>query len=165
METASCARALAKSESGSDKLIEDAFLGGMLHDVGRLVLAGNMPEKCREVAKVVDDEEISLRSAERNVLQATHGEVGAYVMGLWGLPDSIVEAIAYHECPSESPSREMSALTLVHCADALTLQIENSVQGEDAGLDMKYLEELGLTQRLESWKGVCEEALLAEAAE
>jgi HD-like signal output (HDOD) protein len=55
----------------------------------------------------------------RALLGTTHAEVGAYLLGLWGLPDAIVEALAFHHCPSACPDQRFSPLTAVHIANAL----------------------------------------------
>lgn len=68
----------------------------MLHDIGQLVLAAGMPGLRAQILALVSDGERAMHEAELEVLGCDHAQIGAYLMGLWGLPDGIVEAIAYH---------------------------------------------------------------------
>ena len=76
---------------------------GLLHDAGRLVLAANLPESFERVCQLAAEKGLSHWEAEREEFGTTHAEVGAYLFGLWGLPESIVEAVAYHHSPSRCP--------------------------------------------------------------
>src|SRR6266513_100649 len=84
---------------------EDSFSAGLLHDIGKLLLADTMADKYKEVIKRVRAEEISLIQAERESFECTHAGVGAYLVGIWRLPPSIVETIAWHHVPSTSGAR------------------------------------------------------------
>ena len=83
---------------------------------------------------------------------ATHAEMGAYLLGIWGLQDSIVEALAFHHSPSKCPSRDFIPLTAVHVADCL----ENEAGPEEGHiqtqLDSTYLEEIGLADLVIAWR-------------
>lgn len=98
--------------------------------------------------------------AERQVFEATHAEVGAYLLGIWGLPDPIIEAVAFHHRPVEC-APTFAPLTAVHVADALALEHKRQENGESEPerLDMGYLKQLGLAERLPVW----EEQSLAQA--
>ena len=93
------ARKIAQLESEDSKLAEDAFAAGMVHDVGILVLAANMPREYEEICVRARREGIPLHGAERETLGVGHPEVGAYLMSLWGIPNPVIEAIAYHHEP------------------------------------------------------------------
>ena len=103
-------------ESNDKKLADDAIAAGMLHDSGRLVLAVNFPDTYRQLIETAQKEQLDLIDYERQVLGVTHAEVGAYLMGVWGLRDAVVEAIAYHHGPSECVNRRFAPLTAVHAA-------------------------------------------------
>lgn len=78
----------------------DALLGGVLHDVGRVVLVANLAETYGHAREAVQAEGCTLLEAERERVGATHAEVGAYLLALWGLPPTVVETIAHHHEPS-----------------------------------------------------------------
>jgi HD-like signal output (HDOD) protein/ActR/RegA family two-component response regulator len=89
--TARLARRLAPDEV----LGEAAFAAGLLHDAGRLVLMERCPVPYAEAVALARGG-MTLHDAERQVFGATHAEVGAYLLGLWGIPHGIVEAVAFH---------------------------------------------------------------------
>ncbi len=88
---ASRAREIVLAEGGTPELAEEAFTAGILHDVGKLVFAQCCPDRYGTIETGADS-----HRAERSAFDATHTEVGAYLLGLWGLPDALVEAVAGH---------------------------------------------------------------------
>ncbi len=97
--TGKTARLIAKDAGLGKAELDDAYMGGLLHDVGLLVLGAAFRDEMREV---VDEAHVSgdpLARIEKNRLGATHADVGAYLLGLWGLPNQIVEAVAFHHRP------------------------------------------------------------------
>jgi HD-like signal output (HDOD) protein len=145
--------AKAIAEGGSDDAIMqgEALQAGMLHDIGALVLAARMPEKYREVRKLAESGAGQLAMREDEVFGCDHGRIGAYLMGLWGLSDRIVEAIAFHDHPSRCSYRQFSPLTAVHAASALVL--ETVGQGDlEAQLDVEYLEAVGCGDKIPQWR-------------
>ena len=100
-------------------------------------------------------------SVETEVLGCNHAEIGAYLLGLWGLPSPIVEAVAWHQRPSESPVAEFSPLAAVHVANRFYAQLHSDLNG-DPNLDQAFLERIGLDGRKEVWMERCSEHLLEE---
>jgi HD-like signal output (HDOD) protein len=144
------ARRIAAFEERPAEEIETAFTAGVLHDLGKLVLVSGVPRAWREAIAAADAGSIPLWQAERSRLAATHAEVGAALLALWGLSDPIVEAVAFHHEPEVSGSNSFCALTAVHAANLL-------VKGE--ALDgLPYLESLGLAGRIEHWRGLAGES-------
>lgn len=149
------ARRIAQLESGDSRLPEDAFAGGMVHDVGILVLASNMPQDYAQICTRARRGKIPLHLAEREALGVGHPEVGAYLMSLWGIPNPVIEAIAYHHAPRDCHHESLSPLSAVHAAGALVSEDtpENAFLGVRA--DMDYLGKLGLAERLDTWRQEC----------
>jgi HD-like signal output (HDOD) protein len=78
----------------------DAFLAGFLIDIGLILLASSKTAKITELVTRSKSESLSIHTIEREVLGFTHGELGACLLGLWGLPMTVVEAVAlHHETP------------------------------------------------------------------
>lgn len=98
---------------------EDAFLAAMLHDVGRLVLASAYPEQLAALLTVSEAEGRPLEQVEMEMLGVSHGHIGAYLLGLWGLPYPIVEAVAHHDAPTSVPHESFGILAAVYVADQL----------------------------------------------
>ena len=153
------ARQIATAEQQEQAVCEQSFLAGLLHDVGKLVLIANLPTLCREAAALKQKNQVPLHAAEQEIFGCTHAEVGAYLLGLWGLPESIVEAVALHDRPKDSPTNVFSPLTAVHVANAMDHAME---AGPSKGLldfvDLEYLISIGLHGRLEVWQQKCQTA-------
>jgi HD-like signal output (HDOD) protein/ActR/RegA family two-component response regulator len=136
------ARTIATQEGLAQSKIDEAFLAGMLHDVGKIVLIDKLPNECLKISELAKTSGCDLHVAENEILGVTHAQLGAYLMTIWGLSQSTVEAIAYHHCPGRSSEQTFGPLTAVHLADAL----EHSGAGgkEDKGLDVEYLKNIGI---------------------
>lgn len=148
-------------ECGLDaKGADYAMTAGLLHDTGKLVLAASLPERYREVLESADAQGIAEWEAEDQSLGASHAELGAYLLGLWALPNTIVEALAFHHCPSNCLENAFSPLTAVHVANVL----EHEEHAEDKGaghLDADYLSRIGVADRLAAWRDICREVVQA----
>ncbi len=94
-----CARlAEALVAEEDDKLTRNyAAIGGLLHDVGKLILAHSLPDTCRQVRQLVNGEGLAWKDAEQRIMGTDHAAIGAYLASLWGMPHPIVEAIFLHE--------------------------------------------------------------------
>jgi len=99
MRVGSYARRLASMMEQTRNLMDDAMAAGLLHDVGKLVLATSVSEQFNNAFLRSELDKIPLFESERVELGATHSEVGAYLLGLWGLKDLVMEAVAYHHNP------------------------------------------------------------------
>jgi HD-like signal output (HDOD) protein len=99
-----------------------------------------------------------LHDVERQLHGFTHAEAGAYLLGLWGLPYPIVEAVAHHHAPRRVKQCAFDTLAAVFVADHLAWQ-QTPERGAQVGaavepLDMAYLESLGVAGELQSWQAV-----------
>jgi putative nucleotidyltransferase with HDIG domain len=137
---------IAHSEAGPGAAT-DARLAGLLHDIGRLALASQQPEVYKAALGAARDG-VLLIAAEREILGATHAEVGAYLLGLWGLPPALVEAVALHHDPCRCPDSGFGPLSAVHAAESLLAPDEGGV------ISAEYLDRLGLGDRLARWAGL-----------
>ncbi|MCC6819465.1 MAG: response regulator [Verrucomicrobiota bacterium] len=156
LQTSAAAKLIALTEGASRNLCEEAFVAGMLHDTGKLVLAANFPEQYGTVLAKISDSR-SYGTAEREVFGCSHAEIGGYLLGLWGLPVPVVEAITLHHTPGASVQPVFSALTATHVANALLHQLEARPHPGAAGMDMDYLSALGLSERVPVWQAAWQE--------
>ncbi|HTV95209.1 MAG TPA: response regulator [Steroidobacteraceae bacterium] len=97
------AAAASKSLAGGRASADDAWLAGLLHDIGYWVLVQEAPKEFAEALALSRAERRPLPDCERQTTGATHAEIGAYLLGLWGLPYPIVEAVALHHTPTAVP--------------------------------------------------------------
>jgi len=91
---ACCARALAGVGNKVDP--DDAFLAGLLHDFGKMVLDEYVPTEYQEAVKHANIEGVPVREGEQHVFDVEHAYVGRKITGQWGLPDRLVQAVANH---------------------------------------------------------------------
>ena len=94
------AAAACKALAGGRASPDDAWLAGLLHDIGYWILIQECPNELAQALELSRSEHLPLFECERRITGATHAEIGAYLLGLWGLPYSIVEAVALHHTPS-----------------------------------------------------------------
>jgi len=151
------ARKIAQEEQCDKQVVDDSLVAGMLHDVGRLLMATHYPEEYKKMLAMAHNKNCILWEAERNILGTTHGEIGAYLLGLWGLPDSIIEALAFHHYPEKGVKKGFTPLTAVHMADILEHDASKSNEaGRISRVSKSYLSELGLLERVPHWRTICE---------
>jgi len=155
MAVSCLAHRFAESTTDHQETIDNTMIAGVLHDIGKLVLADNFRDEYQSLCQTATDLQLPLRVAEVERYGATHASVGGFLLGLWGLPQEILEAVAYHHDPSASTNEAISPLTFVHPANVLLLMAaEGSTPDPSAELDMVYLKKLGLEKRLEEWQDV-----------
>ncbi|MGH8264390.1 MAG: HDOD domain-containing protein [Steroidobacteraceae bacterium] len=116
--------AAAQCLAGEKPLSDDALLAGLLHDIGHWVLLQECPEDLVRAHDLARHERIAMDDAETRVIGASHAEVGAYLLGIWGLPFSVVEAVAHHGRPHAVKQTEFDVLAALVVAQALTLPRE-----------------------------------------
>jgi HD-like signal output (HDOD) protein/CheY-like chemotaxis protein len=115
---ATLAKAIANQEGAGKEIADAAYTAGLLHDIGELIFACRLAEQQAEALALAISGAMPLWKAEKEVLSATHADVGGYLLGLWGLPETVVEATTYHHCPSESKTNDFCPLTALHAADS-----------------------------------------------
>jgi HD-like signal output (HDOD) protein len=151
------ARNLANCLGLQKRQSEDSLMAGMLHDVGKLVLLKHFQPELKKALELASEKSIPLHEAEKEVLGVTHAEIGAHLLSLWGLQDSILEAVALHPSPKNAASPMVNALTAVHIAYALDQDSDSRTGDNDqSALDMQYLEELDISGQLKFFRRLCE---------
>ena len=147
------ARLITQMETGSAERAAEAYTAGLLHDIGKLVLANNFEAQYNAAQKAARELHQPLWEAEVKEFGVSHAEMGAFILGRWGMPMALLEATAWHHHPSRSASQEFSALTAVHIANALEHDLHGSKHsGDPSQLDRFYIEALGLTDRIDVWR-------------
>jgi HD-like signal output (HDOD) protein len=152
--TATAAHRIATAEKMDRDQVAAAFLAGMLHDIGRLVLAMGLPEQYTKVLKqAAAGRPGELQQIEMLELRASHTDVGAYLVGLWGLPNTIAEAIAYHEDPSQARVESFGLPAIVHAADRIAYRPDiEDPRSPELGLNVAHFEKHGRIERWKDWR-------------
>jgi putative nucleotidyltransferase with HDIG domain len=153
LETGLSARDFIQMETGSLQEAEIAFTAGLLHDIGKLILATNLPMPYRQVLQQARESQTPLSTVEDRTFQAGHAEVGAYLLGLWGLPTPLVETVALHHQPSKLAPESFGPLMAVHVANVLSYEDSQDHLGLPIPvLDQERLRQLGVLHRLDAWR-------------
>jgi HD-like signal output (HDOD) protein len=140
------AAAACKSLAGGRASADDAWLTGLLHDIGYWILIQECPNELAQALELSRSENLPLFECERRTTGSTHAQVGAYLLGLWGLPYSIVEAVALHHTPTAITPHGYDLLGALSVSHAL-LEPKNAhaltgFAAPDSGIDAAYLASL-----------------------
>ncbi len=133
LAVAQAARSIAETLTDDRTLIGDAYVAGFLHEISSLALAG-------------DNKDVP--------------DLGGYLVALWGLPDPVVHAIAYHRVPGSCPDQPSAPLTALHVANALLEHSEDAADEAVGLLDMPYLRTNGHMENVDNWCEICRECQL-----
>jgi len=151
-------RAITLNETKDAGMAEAAFTAGVLHDMGKMILAGNLPVWYREVRRLRTTRQFSDHAAELETFGATHANVGACLLASWGLPLPILEAVAWHHEPERSSEKAFCLLAAVHAADSIAHESE----GTPVQCHQEFFERIGLAGCFQRWRqlfGLSEAAL------
>lgn len=99
-------------------VMSDVYTGGLLHDIGEVVLAYYFADDYDKCLDYVEKEKVSFIEAERTLLGIDHAEIGAQVSAKWGLPDPLVQMIRFHHNPFDSAYQSVD-VTLIHLANRI----------------------------------------------
>jgi HD-like signal output (HDOD) protein len=119
LSVALAARQIAHCETNDMNMVDDTFIAGMMHDIGKLILAVHQKDSYQAAMELSNKKSQPLWRSELEVFGTTHAAIGAHLLGLWGLPNPIVEAVAFHHQPELAHNNTFSPLTAVHVADLL----------------------------------------------
>lgn len=126
MSVAHLARDVALQESDDKQFAEACFAAGLLHDLGKIVLAAYDPQRYTEAFRRSLNSLVELEQEEKKLFGASHSEVGSYLMALWGFPEPIIEATAHHHAPAAQTPCTFGVTSIVHVTNALQDCIESS---------------------------------------
>jgi len=125
--------------------VENLFVAGLLHDIGKLVIIKLFPEDFFKILKEVREKDISIIEAERAVLGMDHTEIGYRMAEKWKLPQEIQEALGFHHCPwNAKENRAMSATVCVSNCLCRALDIGCGGDALVPEIDPKVLTILGI---------------------
>ncbi len=150
LEVAVAARKLAVAEGLSTEACEECFLAGLLHDIGKLILAANAENQYHLVLDLSRKAALHLHQAEIGIFSCTHAHIGAYLLALWGVPDSVIRAVEMHHSLGQAKLTGFDPLLAIHLA-------QNLRPDRRKQLDMAVLRQLGLADRIPHWDEVLSE--------
>ena len=154
VRVAELAKQIAVEEEQAREFAGEAYAAALLHDVGKLALLAALPEKYLELMAISKESGTPLWQAELEAFGASHASVGAYLLSMWGVPQTIVEVVGLHHTPNRADERQFSVLSAVVAAN----QIEH--QSDEVG-DLspncnEYFQQVGCLDRLDKWQVVAQ---------
>jgi putative nucleotidyltransferase with HDIG domain len=100
-------------------IVDEAFLVGMLHDLGLIVIHQKLPKELRAICEQSQQQERGFCDIEREMIGFDHQDLGTALATRWKFPASVVNAIAFHHHPADAPEEYRSAASLICIADTL----------------------------------------------
>ncbi|MFZ3263920.1 MAG: response regulator [Terriglobales bacterium] len=142
-----------------EKQVRDVtVLAALLHDIGRLIFASKLPDEFCSVAALAKERGCEIFEAEEEVLGTSHAEVGAFLLGLWGIPHLAVEAIAHHHHPTRIPHSSFDVSTALYIADLLACEPTPADDSAIRESDRCSLETLGVLDRLAEFREIARQS-------
>jgi HD-like signal output (HDOD) protein len=154
-----CARRICAHEDADAVITNQTLVAALLHDVGLLALLARAPELFHQIWPAEPSDGREREQAERTGIGASHSQIGAGLLSMWGLPDPIVEAVALHHDPAPEVHGAIAPLTIVHVAQAFARDLPDTADPEalrKSGLDLEYLARVGVAPaRVDAWRLAC----------
>jgi HD-like signal output (HDOD) protein len=151
LNAAGLARQLAVLEGFERDECDRVFVGTVVHDIGKLILAERFSEHFKAVLSLAREKNQSFYWAEETLGFANHAAIGAYLLGLWGFDDQVVSAVLHHHDPGRCPS-DNTILPFLHAADCIEGKHRDSnLESLWSGIDETFLARCGYAARKEAW--------------
>ncbi|MBO90011.1 MAG: hypothetical protein CMP14_10850 [Rickettsiales bacterium] len=160
MMIATLAKKIALSENLDLPEVEQAFCGGLLSQLGRVLFLLDTNDEVKEYFQRLQVDSTAISEAEKMLFGTTHFEVGAYLLGLWGFADLIVESVLHQRDPSKLREKTFNAASAVYVAkcllDYLSEAKNRQTFKQDGGmLNEPYIRDLGKLDRIPIWIDIC----------
>jgi putative nucleotidyltransferase with HDIG domain len=139
LETATSSRKIARVERHTFRECQTAYVAGLLHDIGKFMIAAHLNST---------DAPMQDGQSEEQIVGINHATAGAYLLGLWGLPEAIVTAAELHHSLDVVPPQNYNPIAYVHAAQNLASPERNHK------LDWSFIAKVGKAERVPTWREV-----------
>ena len=134
---------------------EKIFICGIIHDIGKIIIAQNLPDLLERVLKEIEDNRnLTLSDAEKNIIGVTHSEVGALVAEKWRFPKELTSIIRFHHKPSlVNPFPDITDYTILHNRVytgnqiAKSIALGKSTDGKVSAIPLSIWNSLGISEK------------------
>lgn len=154
VRTGVIAKEIAFLEKMNKEKTDNAMIASILHDLGKLLLAEHFTDDYKTVMEITHQKGVPVFEVEKEIFGVTHAEVGAYILGLWGLPETIIEGIAFHHTPAKFIAKEFELCGLIHVGELMEYHEKHQPGSWEKlnGLDCDYMEKVGVSDRILLWR-------------
>lgn len=161
VRVAELAKLISLSEQQQEDRPDQAYLGGLLHNMGLLIFLSRGGDQLALLMEQVRNTCVPVSELETRIFGFTRSEAAAYILSLWKIPPRIIESILLQNTPSQADYDGVSALTAVHVAACL---LKPAVMQEcdrlfEIVLDTQYLQRIDKLQRLADWQRLAEHVI------
>lgn len=126
---------------------KDAFLAGILHNIGKLVLMSYFTDRYQKVLKQASETKHEVHFIEKNTFGVTNAEIGGFLLGIWGIPYPIVEAVTFQYNPMLVQVNELGIIDALYIASRLIKDPQNAHY-----INKEYLKQRGVESKLAEWQ-------------
>lgn len=129
LATAFIAKQLVEAKTGGNQELADrAFIAGLLHDIGKLVVQSRLPDQFAAIIEKARVQKMAMSSVEQEFLGVSHEDIGSYLAEWWSMPSFIINVIRWHHAPEMCASNQ-ELLVAVNAADALANRFQIGKSG------------------------------------
>ena len=128
---AELAAAIGQQLGYPDAVIEIAYVSGLLHDVGRIILEGRNPDAYQALQKFCTQKQTSAAAVEGLIAGVNHTRIGARMAEHWNLPERLVQAIRYSRAPLSAPKASRECAQLIYLAHPVARRLRGSAKEYD----------------------------------
>lgn len=151
-DTAALAQLFCREKELPRVMREEAFLAGLLHETGRLILVDNFPEKFQAACDAARESNSPLTLRLQEVFHTTSTQIAAYLLDLWGLPPAVVSAVSFFEQPEQEKSCQFSSASALHIADQIASRRSPPDPFPPLEWNSGYLRSIGGPEDLAAWE-------------
>jgi HD-like signal output (HDOD) protein len=131
---------------------EEAFLAGLLHEVGRFILVDNFPDQFLAACQVARLMKSPLAPRLREAFRTTPTQITAYVLELWGMPANVIGAIGRQEGPRSVPAEGFALASALYIADGIASRQSPPDEFAPEEWDSAYLTAVGCLDNIPVWE-------------
>lgn len=154
MRTAELAQRISLAEGQLDDRPDQAYLGGLLHNMGLLIFLSMGGNRLDQLINAVKTSDTPIVDLEQQIFGLTRYQGAAYVLSLWKIPGRVIEAILLQHTPNVTDYSAINALAAVHISACLLKPAVTQEYGRlfELTLNLDYIERIGLTDRIPAWQ-------------
>jgi putative nucleotidyltransferase with HDIG domain len=144
-KTAFYAFGLIKNLQKKGDVLDDAYVGGILHDMGKIVFAQVHPDLMRHIREFCDLKSLPPTTIENLAAGMNHAEIGALIAEKWNFPSALICAIRYHHDPAAAPAEYRTLVDTVYLANMFCEYENGTISFEQ--FEPAVLERFGITAK------------------